>query len=614
MPSMNRRSQIPGNSHKLPDDFDLRNIIRPHHNVVHLFLAHTTEVIFAILVPVLLGVVTYIYSIDRALWQERLEQGKIQADDLISQVNISELAEQLNQRLEVGWDSLNENVRVLQDVLQNMTVNPPAVPAMHLAWWQVLFTTWIAITLYWLHQMFVIAPKRYAEKPDLWCQPSKRNNRIKKRLLAEGQGSARLYVPTLWASNSHVQSFMFPSWPASIDVNFFATTSAMSNLKYQRKWVEVPEVHGGGAVSMEWVTMKDQESSSIADTAPVLLLLPGVIGSTQDLYLRRVALLALRKGWRVAGKNWRGLSVELVGDRPETWDHQSVIDMEYCIRQIKSEYPRSSSVFAFGFSTGGIVITTYMGMHSAQVAGTFKTFPMRDPALITHPLTLTGLDGGVNLSGLTDSERCAFQLETIGWPPYSYGLSKLVSLSMASKLPQLQKARNIQFLNRTSGSGELLSLPGDSQLGDSIIGSDDAQVPIVSDSLTMLRNIRRTIDYHNAITRHFVRADPPIETVTDYYHHIGVVHGTFQSEISSPLLCILADDDPLCSPLTMANVLSNVKAASGVFLLRTKKGGHCGFFSDSDCRPWADEVGIRFLEACLVEHQPPQDGTKQHGR
>jgi len=90
------------------------------------------------------------------------------------------------------------------------------------------------------------------------------------------------------ASNRHVETI------------FAAFTRSLPAVKLRRECLRVPD---DGAVALDWVAGDDRVLPS---DAPVLILLPGLTGGSDDTYVRHMLMRARSKGWRVVVFNSRG--------------------------------------------------------------------------------------------------------------------------------------------------------------------------------------------------------------------------------------------------------------------------------------------------------------------
>ncbi|CAL5020603.1 unnamed protein product [Urochloa decumbens] len=102
------------------------------------------------------------------------------------------------------------------------------------------------------------------------------------------------------ASNRHVETI------------FAALTRSLPAVKLRRECLRAPD---DGAVALDWVAGDDR---ALPTDAPVLILLPGLTGGSDDTYVRHMLMRARSKGWRVVVFNSRGCAESPVTTPKET--------------------------------------------------------------------------------------------------------------------------------------------------------------------------------------------------------------------------------------------------------------------------------------------------------
>ncbi|XP_057773649.1 embryogenesis-associated protein EMB8 [Salvia miltiorrhiza] len=153
------------------------------------------------------------------------------------------------------------------------------------------------------------------------------------------------YVPyPLIASNRHVETI------------FAAFFRSLPDVRFRRECLRTSD---GGAVALDWVSGDDR---SLPLESPILILLPGLTGGSQDTYVRHMLLRARSEGWRVVVFNSRGCgsspvttaqfySASFLGDISEVVDH------------VGSRYSRAN-LYAVGWSLGANILVRYVGQGS----------------------------------------------------------------------------------------------------------------------------------------------------------------------------------------------------------------------------------------------------------
>jgi predicted alpha/beta-fold hydrolase len=71
-------------------------------------------------------------------------------------------------------------------------------------------------------------------------------------------------------------------------------------LIYKRELVHLPD---GGTLALDWVDNKQLENDQ---AAPIVLILPGLSGTSDSSYVRHMADVSVNNGWRTVIMNYRG--------------------------------------------------------------------------------------------------------------------------------------------------------------------------------------------------------------------------------------------------------------------------------------------------------------------
>jgi predicted alpha/beta-fold hydrolase len=171
-------------------------------------------------------------------------------------------------------------------------------------------------------------------------------------LMARFREHIRDYAPTPWALSGHINSFLFAYWPLSVVLGLRAPTVV------ERTLVEMDD---GGVVALDWFN-----DHAADDAAPILVVLPGVVGKWENAYIKRLVLEAQSQGWRAVCKSYRGIGVPMTAPAPETWSSVTTQDFHVCLQRIRARYP-AAPIMAAGFSVGGMLL--YSEAHSPWTLG-----------------------------------------------------------------------------------------------------------------------------------------------------------------------------------------------------------------------------------------------------
>ncbi|KAG0534904.1 hypothetical protein BDA96_04G320000 [Sorghum bicolor] len=143
------------------------------------------------------------------------------------------------------------------------------------------------------------------------------------------------------ASNRHVETI------------FAAFARSLPAVKLRRECLRAPD---DGAIALDWVSGDDR---ALPTDAPVLILLPGLTGGSDDTYVRHMLLRARSKGWRVVVFNSRGCADSPV-TTPKFYSASFTGDLRQVIGHILGHYPQSN-VYAAGWSLGANILVRYLG-------------------------------------------------------------------------------------------------------------------------------------------------------------------------------------------------------------------------------------------------------------
>lgn len=269
-----------------------------------------------------------------------------------------------------------------------------------------------------------------------------------------------------------------------------------------------------------------------------VLMLHGLEGSSNSVYIQGMSKLAIDKGLSVSVMNFRGCAREpgnlakmIPNHRPRMYHSGETTDFAFFAGVIAKREP-DATLYATGVSLGGNVLLKWLGDHPDQDL----------------------VSGAVALSVPYDLRAGATHLEK--------GLGRLYAASFVRTLST--KAERVARL-----------------FPDEAKGVDVA-------GLRKATTFREIDDYATAPLHGFRDAE-------DYWQRCSSLRVI--GHIATPTLCVSASDDPFLPPA----VLDQVAAAKSesVELVRTERGGHIGFVGDSLVRPryWAEETAIGWISA-----------------
>jgi len=144
--------------------------------------------------------------------------------------------------------------------------------------------------------------------------------------------------PLVWGFDGFYQSFYSAVFRQSF-----------TQPKYRRERLETAD---GGIIVLDWLDNKVTSNS-----APIMILLPGVCSTSQSNYIRWFATLCQRQGWRAVVYHPRGVA-EL--KTPKLFTIGGTSDIRQAVTHIQECFPKSA-ILATAFSLGGYLLVKYVG-------------------------------------------------------------------------------------------------------------------------------------------------------------------------------------------------------------------------------------------------------------
>ncbi|KAK9053084.1 hypothetical protein SSX86_029714 [Deinandra increscens subsp. villosa] len=138
-----------------------------------------------------------------------------------------------------------------------------------------------------------------------------------------------------------------------IETIFAAFFRNIPDVKLKRECLRTED---DGTVTLDWVS---GDAGSLPGNSPILLLLPGLSGGSDDSYVRHMLVRARNKGWRVVVFNSRGCADSPV-TTPQMYSASFLGDLDAVVNHVGSRYPKAN-LYGVGWSMGANILVQYLG-------------------------------------------------------------------------------------------------------------------------------------------------------------------------------------------------------------------------------------------------------------
>jgi predicted alpha/beta-fold hydrolase len=270
--------------------------------------------------------------------------------------------------------------------------------------------------------------------------------------------------------------------------------------------------------------------------APRVLMLHGLEGSSQAVYIQGLAAAAAQAGMRVTVLNFRSCARDqgngglMANRRPRLYHSGDTGDLDFVVETLRDREPRAP-LLAVGFSLGGNVLLKWLGEQGARSE-------IEAAATISVPYDLAG---------------ASKQLER--------GLAQFY----AGRFLKTLKRKVLDVMQR---------FPRETEHMD-------------ADRIRLAETIAAFDEYATAPLHGF-------RSAADYYRRSSSLRVLSQIEV--PTLCLNSEDDPFTPKDALAR--AREVASDDVTLTASPWGGHASFMYGSvpwKARFWAEEEAVRWL-------------------
>ncbi|XVE50633.1 hypothetical protein DITRI_Ditri01bG0179200 [Diplodiscus trichospermus] len=166
-------------------------------------------------------------------------------------------------------------------------------------------------------------------------------------------GGVDRFLPAFKTLHLPYKPFPVIGWNRHIETIFAAFFRKFPDVKYRRECLRTKD---DGTIALDWVC---GDHRSLPADSPILILLPGLTGGSQDSYVKHMLVKARSKGWRVVVFNSRGCADSPVTS-PQLQSASFTADTCHVVDHVSSRYPKAN-IYAAGWSLGGNILVNYLG-------------------------------------------------------------------------------------------------------------------------------------------------------------------------------------------------------------------------------------------------------------
>ncbi len=307
------------------------------------------------------------------------------------------------------------------------------------------------------------------------------------------------FKPAWWLPSPHMQTLWGPMFrhPAPLQ------------RRRERLWLE-----DGDFLDLDWYGRH-------APDTPLVLVLHGLTGSSNSLYVLGLQQALSARGWASVALNWRGCSGE-PNLLPRSYHSGVSEDLAETLRHLRAQRPMAP-LYAVGYSLGGNVLLKYLGEHGGD----------------------SGLQGAVAVSVPFRLDQCADRI--------SQGFSRFYQAHFMREMVAYVKSKQRLFAHQG-----------------------------MADRLTILEKLG-PLDDLSSFWEFDARITAPLHgfaDVQDYYRRASSHY--YLDRIQTQTLIVQAVDDPFVSADCLPQA---AQLPACVELELHPGGGHVGFIDGSPRQP-----------------------------
>uniref|UniRef100_A0A5B7C7H0 AB hydrolase-1 domain-containing protein n=1 Tax=Davidia involucrata TaxID=16924 RepID=A0A5B7C7H0_DAVIN len=192
-----------------------------------------------------------------------------------------------------------------------------------------------------------------------------------------GAAALSSFLPAFRTLNRPYDPYPVIGWNRHLETIFAAFFRSLPDVKIRRECLRTKD---NGAVALDWVSGDDRQ---LPADSPVLILLPGLTGGSEDTYVRHMLLRGRSKGWRVVVFNSRGCGNSPVVT-PQFYSASFIEDLREVVAHVATRYPKGN-LYAVGWSLGANILVRYLGQEA-------HTCPLSGAVSLCNPFNLVIAD------------------------------------------------------------------------------------------------------------------------------------------------------------------------------------------------------------------------------
>ncbi|KAL0372907.1 UNVERIFIED_CONTAM: Embryogenesis-associated protein [Sesamum calycinum] len=368
-------------------------------------------------------------------------------------------------------------------------------------------------------------------------------------------GAVNTFLPAFKTLHLPYVPYPFIGWNCHVETIFAAFFRSLPDVRFRRECLRTRD---DGAVALDWVSGDDR---NLPSNSPVLILLPGLTGGSEDTYVRHMLLRGRSKGWRVVVFNSRGC-----GNSPVTtaqfYSASFLGDISEVVEHVGNRYP-IANLYAVGWSLGANILSDMWASLSSKFSIMLCSIQLLD-ACSSRKWTLSVLY-------CNESFSC----------PLAGAISLCNPFNLIIADEDFRKGFNIVY-DKALANALCKIFRRHALLFEDIGG--EFNIPLAA-------NAKSVREFDDGLTR----VSFGFKSVDDYYSNSSSSDSI--KNVSIPLLCIQAENDPIAPSRGIPR--EDIQKNPNCMLIVTPKGGHLGWVAGGEAplgAPWTDPIVMDFLE------------------